>query len=220
MSPSITLRSELYLLNHPFYQAWMDGRLSLAALRDYACQYYHHVEAFPRYLQNAVELTTEGESQKILRENLAEEDGSAFGTSHPELWLQFAEGVGVSPVEVKSATYREGIQNVVETFTTCSRGSFPQALGCLYAYESQVPEIAHSKIAGLQRHFDIHDEKTLAFFEVHKTADIQHRESLLKVIEALPEEQKHEAQKAADKACESLWNFLSDVASVHGVVGV
>ena len=36
------------MLRHPFYQAWTEGRLSLDTLRDYARQYFHHVEAFPR----------------------------------------------------------------------------------------------------------------------------------------------------------------------------
>ncbi|HTV07041.1 MAG TPA: hypothetical protein VME86_16855, partial [Acidobacteriaceae bacterium] len=39
-----------HLLQHPFYQAWSRGELSMDALRDYATQYYQHVAAFPTYL--------------------------------------------------------------------------------------------------------------------------------------------------------------------------
>jgi pyrroloquinoline quinone (PQQ) biosynthesis protein C len=38
------------LLQHPFYQSWTKGELTLPVLRDYAQQYYHHVAAFPTYL--------------------------------------------------------------------------------------------------------------------------------------------------------------------------
>ena len=38
------------LLCHPFYQAWSAGRLTRDDLREYAQDYYHHVEAFPSYL--------------------------------------------------------------------------------------------------------------------------------------------------------------------------
>src|SRR5690242_16758815 len=38
------------LLCHPFYQAWSAGKLTRDDLRDYACEYYHHVAAFPTYL--------------------------------------------------------------------------------------------------------------------------------------------------------------------------
>ena len=40
--------AERAMLSHPFYQAWTEGRLPLDTLRDYARQYFHHVEAFPR----------------------------------------------------------------------------------------------------------------------------------------------------------------------------
>src|SRR5580658_5821524 len=38
------------LLCHPFYKAWSAGELTRDDLREYAQDYYHHVEAFPSYL--------------------------------------------------------------------------------------------------------------------------------------------------------------------------
>lgn len=211
MNTSFTISDEHFLLKHPFYQAWMAGQLSRTALQDYARQYYHHVEAFPRYLEGALQICREDRAKTVLAENLAEEDGTTYGTSHPELWLRFAEGVGTSREEVKSAEWRGGIRNVVETFQGLSRASYAQSLGALYAYESQVPEIAHSKIEGLKAHYSVTDERTLSFFEVHKTADVEHRESLRELIEALPAEEQEQARQAAAKACRALWDFLSDV---------
>jgi pyrroloquinoline-quinone synthase len=216
MKQSFTLNTDLFLLKHPFYQAWVEGRLSKETLQDYARQYYHHVEAFPRYLQNALALRPDEKTEVILAENLSEEDGSAYGTSHPELWLRFAEGLGVTRDHVKASQPRSGIKKVVEIFTACSKGSLSDALGCLYAYESQVPEIAHSKIEGLKRHFGVQDERTLSFFEVHKSADVHHRESLLRLIEGLPSAHKAQAKVAADSASQVLWDFLSDVHQVNG----
>lgn len=40
----------LHLLKHPFYQSWNVGSLSRESLQAYACEYYHHVKAFPRYI--------------------------------------------------------------------------------------------------------------------------------------------------------------------------
>lgn len=214
MTTSVELKTDLYLLKHPFYQAWVEGTLPKHSLKDYAEQYYHHVEAFPRYLQNALTHTVPTAAQEILAENLAEEDGTAYGTSHPELWLRFAEGVGAPRANVRTAHLRHGISQVVNTFTRLSQASWPQALGALYAYESQVPEIAHSKIEGLKTHFAIHDERTLAFFEVHKTADVAHRASLKQLLDQLTPAEQAQAQLAADEACRALWDFLSDVHKV------
>lgn len=211
MNTAFAINADLHLLRHPFYQAWMEGHITRTALQDYARQYSHHVEAFPGYLQSALSLCSNAEGRTVLAENLAEEDGTAYGTSHPELWLRFAEGVGTTREEVKGAELRAGIKNVVDTFHTLTRASYAQALGALYAYESQVPEVAQSKIEGLQRHYGVTDERSLSFFEVHKSADVEHRERLLALIEALPADQKEKAKQAADQACKALWGFLSDV---------
>lgn len=211
MKNTFAFREEFHLLKHPFYQAWMEGKLTHNTLQDYVRQYYHHVEAFPRYLQNALAICDAPETRAILAENLSEEDGTKYGTSHPELWLRFAEGLGVSREETKTAPLRSGIEGVVGTFQGASRASLAKALGALYAYECQVPEIAASKIEGLKQHFGVADARSLEFFEVHKKADIEHRESILALINRLPEEERAEAQQAADQASQSLWNFLSDV---------
>ncbi|MFZ4404890.1 MAG: CADD family putative folate metabolism protein [Pseudobdellovibrionaceae bacterium] len=209
---------DLFLLKHPFYQAWMEGKLNISILQDYVGQYFHHVEAFPQYLQNALENTTQPVARQILAENLAEEDGTAYGTSHPELWLRFADGIGADRAEVRAAKLRQGIRNVVDTFTTFSKGSLGEALGSLYAYESQVPEVAASKIEGLQKNYGINDERTLSFFEVHKVADVAHRESVMQLIQQLPADEKQKAQHAADVSCQALWDFLTDVHNESGLV--
>jgi hypothetical protein len=49
------------LLQHPFYQSWTKGELTLPVLRDYAEQYYQHVAAFPTYL-SALHSHTSGAS--------------------------------------------------------------------------------------------------------------------------------------------------------------
>ncbi|MFX7784919.1 hypothetical protein ABTJ92_22105, partial [Acinetobacter baumannii] len=38
------------LLTHPFYQSWSMGALKRDEIKEYACDYYHHVAAFPEYL--------------------------------------------------------------------------------------------------------------------------------------------------------------------------
>src|SRR5438270_12991076 len=85
------------LLTHPFYQAWAKGELTREHLRNYAMQYFHHVAAFPNYLEmfeSRPQLT--GVLVQAVDENRAGEDG------HAELWLDFAEGMGVDRSSVSS----------------------------------------------------------------------------------------------------------------------
>jgi len=203
--------NERHLLKHPFYQAWMAGTLSRETLRDYAAQYFHHVDRFPRYI-GAIHSFCENAADRVkLLENLDDEEGRAHGTPHPDLWLQFAEGMGVSRDQVRATVPRAAIQKVTDTFFALARSSYAEGLGALYAYESQVPEVATSKIEGLKNRYGIHDAKTLEFFTVHEAADVEHRAVIGEMLEKLPVEQKALARAAAEKAATALWDFLSDV---------
>ncbi|WP_010597846.1 iron-containing redox enzyme family protein [Rickettsiella massiliensis] len=59
-------------------------------------QYYHHVEAFPRYLSATHSNCLSAAAREVLLDNLNDEEGSNGRESHPDLWLQFAKGLGLS----------------------------------------------------------------------------------------------------------------------------
>src|SRR5438445_12930830 len=84
---------ERHLLKQPFCRAWTEGRLSMDALRGYAGQYYKHVAAFPTYLSAIHSHTKDLPTRQYLLENLIDEERG--DENHPELWLRFAEGLGV-----------------------------------------------------------------------------------------------------------------------------
>ena len=91
------LQSELapyHLLKHTFYQKWEKGEIPKSRLKYYASQYYHHVSAFPRYISALHSLCENAQDRKFLLENLNDEEGQR-GVPHPELWMYFAEGLGL-----------------------------------------------------------------------------------------------------------------------------
>ncbi len=105
---------QYHLLKHPFYQAWSKGQLPKEALRTYAAQYYRHVAAFPTYLSALHARAEEGRARRVILENLVDEEYKT--PTHPELWLRFAEGLGLKRSEVEGApTWRE-TGRVVSTF--------------------------------------------------------------------------------------------------------
>lgn len=203
--------SDLHLLKHPFYQAWMEGKITNEQLKEYARQYYKHVSAFPRYISAIHSQCENEEARKLLLENLNDEEGVTHGLPHPEMWMRFAEGLGNTREEVKSAEAKAAIENVMNTFFKYARKSYHEGLGALYAYEAQVPEVAHSKIEGLKEKYNIHDKNTLLFFEVHKSADVEHRQVVEKLLNSLPEKEKQEAMMAARETAKALWDFLTEV---------
>src|SRR5262245_16640633 len=85
---------ELSLLKHTFYMAWSKGELSQDILQRYAAQYYSQVKSFPCFISRIHSRCDEIKVRKKLNENLWDEE--MHGTDHPALWMQFANGLGVS----------------------------------------------------------------------------------------------------------------------------
>lgn len=206
------LTQEQGLLKHPFYQAWNAGTLAPDRLRHYAVQYYRHVEAFPRYLSTLHSRCENLETRQALLENLIEEERGEG--NHPELWLRFAEALGVTRQEVAAATAQPATRELVDTFMELARQrSLEAGLASLYVYEAQFPAVATTKIDGLKRHYGVSDPRGLAFFEVHRQADVEHARTTAELIErhCIGAEQAEQALAGAREAVTALWRMLDSV---------
>jgi pyrroloquinoline-quinone synthase len=211
--------AERAMLQHPFYQAWTEGRLPLDTLRAYARQYFHHVEAFPCAVSAVHSACPDRHGRRMLAENLAEEEGIDAGKQdHASLWVMFACGLGESEAGVRAQALNPETQALIDTFRKLSRRSYASGLGALYAYESQFPGVASAKIEGLVDRYGIADEETLRFFRVHESADVEHSAVCRALLDRLPEGERAEAVAAGEELAVALWNFLSGVearAPVH-----
>src|SRR6266849_8889358 len=85
------------LLCHPFYKAWSAGELTREDLREYGQDYFHHVEAFPQYLQEFGARVEDDQLRRAVVVNREDEMGLHGSPSHAELWLDFVEGMGGEP---------------------------------------------------------------------------------------------------------------------------
>jgi pyrroloquinoline-quinone synthase len=207
------------MLSHPFYQAWEEGALTKDALRAYARQYFHHVEAFPRAVSAVHANCPSAQGRRLLAENLAEEEGVAEGKDdHAKLWLDFAAGMGADEAEVRAVSVNPETQVLIDAFRTLSRKSYASGLGALYAYESQLPAIAKTKIEGLVERYDVSEEATLKFFQVHEYADVEHSDVCRELLDVLPEADRAEAHAAACELAEALRTFLSGMQRETGMV--
>src|SRR5687768_10363111 len=192
--------AERAMLSHPFYQAWTEGRLPLDTLRDYARQYFHHVEAFPRAVSAVHSACPDRDGRRMLAENLAEEEGLEAGKQdHATLWMMFACGLGENEIAVREQALNAETRNLIDTFRRLSATSYASGLGALYAYESQFPGVASAKIEGLVDRYGVADEPTLRFFRVHESADVEHGQVCRDLLDQLPEAERGEAIAAGEE---------------------
>lgn len=200
------------LLEHPFYQAWQRGALTLDDLRLYAAQYYHHVLAFPQYVSAAHAQCPDQHDRQALLENLIEEERG--DENHPELWLRFGEGIGAARRSVETALPLPETCALVDLYRdVTARRTFAEACAALYVYESQVPDVARTKIAGLRQFFGVSDARTLQFFAVHVEADEVHAQVGADMVRRHTTTPAARAAvlRSATECADALWTFLDGV---------
>jgi pyrroloquinoline-quinone synthase len=206
------------MLSHPFYQAWEAGTLTKDALAAYAKQYFHHVEAFPRAVSAVHANCPDAKGRRLLAENLAEEEGLGEGKDHhAALWLGFAAALGADEAAVRAVKLNPETQHLIDTFRGLSRRSYASGLAALYAYESQLPAVARTKIKGLVERYDINSERALKFFEVHEGADIEHADVCRELLDELPESERADAHAAACELADALRLFLTGMQRETGM---
>ena len=210
------------LLCHPFYWAWAAGELTRDDLRDYACQYYHHVESFPCYLAELALRLDEGELRRAVLANMCDEKGAPDGSGkdsvpHSELWLDFAEGMGA----IRDMRWHLPVAEVRELMRdfhrVASEGTPEEALAAFYVYESQVPRVAQEKERGLRAMYGA-DDKTCGYFTLHGTADIYHSKVWRGQLENRIAENPEAAQGALDAAentARLLWQALDGIEAAR-----
>lgn len=200
------------LLDHPFYQAWTRGELTLDELRDYAAQYYAFEAAFPRFLSAIHARCEDAAVRQSLLTNLWDEEYGA--NNHLRLWLNFCEGLGLSAEEVRAAEARPQTMALIDTYTRlCAEGSVAEGVAALYAYESQASEVAYQKILGLAANYGIDDARTISFFAAHVDADEAHSAAEAAALERLADGQEacEAVRGATTTARDALYNFLSGI---------
>jgi pyrroloquinoline-quinone synthase len=200
---------ERSLLKHPFYQAWNAGTLPLESLRDYAKQYFHFEAAFPTFLSSIHARMEPGAARQAVLENLWDEEHGA--QNHLALWLSFCESLGLDEAEVRASEPSAETRELVDGFrTACAEGSVAEGLATLYAYESQAPHVAETKINGLRAFYGFEDPKGYEFFSVHRDIDVYHSQAERDVIVAAATTSQARAglEEATRAAAGRLWRFL------------
>ena len=207
---------EFSMLKHPFYVAWTEGKLSKEILADYAKQYYAHVRAFPTYVSAVHSRCDDVALRQELLENLIEEERGT--ENHPELWLRFAEGLVASRDDVKSAKLLPSTDASVTRLKTLTQSDdYRRGLAALYAYESQIPEVARTKREGLKSFYGIDSERAVSFFRVHEDIDVLHQQTAKQILtdKCQTGDEQVAAINAARDSAKALWSFLDGVCEAY-----
>jgi len=199
-----------HLTQHPFYKAWDRGEVPMKALKEYARQYFLFVSEFPRLVSRVHANTRDLDDRIAILDNLNEEEDPKL--PHEELWLRFAEGLGIKRSEMNPKPLPETKKMLATLRRLCDKG-IAEGSAALLAYEAQIPEIARIKKEGLVKFYNCTTKRALKFFNVHQVADIEHQKTwkrLIKKHATTPTAQK-ETRAALDTSLDAMWNMLTGV---------
>jgi pyrroloquinoline quinone (PQQ) biosynthesis protein C len=190
------------LLTHPFYRRWEAGTLAEGELATYAEQYRHIERELPVTLAAIVEALPAGRARDLVEANLADELGTP--EPHAQLFESFARAAGATP----DAPATPSTAALLAVVRTTAANDPVAALAMIAAYEVQAADIAASKGDGLRRHYGF-DEEGTAFWDVHRTQEVEHAGWSMEALTAL-EADLDVVQAAATVSADSWWLFLSE----------
>ena len=200
-------RTEINVLEHPFYQRWNAGELSAQELSCYAGEYRHAVRALADASALAAAKAPGEHAQELGRH--AEEE-----TAHVALWEQFARACGAGPADGQRP--RAETDTCVAAWT--AGGSLLEHLAVLYVIEAGQPQISRTKIEGLSAHYGYSAEgPATEYFRVHESRDVEHARAAAELIVELiaeaddPERESERMLHGATAALQGNWLLLDGV---------
>ena len=166
---------ERSLLNHPFYQAWSDGKLTRESLTGYSKEYYQLVKAVPIFMTQLMDHVP-----SPLYDELDLHQQEEF--SHIGMWERFASGLGVSRNDLLNYDGLDKTNHAISGMHNLM-GSLQNGAAAMYAFEKEIPKISEIKLQGLAEFYGLTNEDVTKYFKEHMEADIRHTASWKQLID-------------------------------------
>jgi pyrroloquinoline-quinone synthase len=207
---------------HPLWLEIAEGRLPRAALGPFAVQFFLQVREFPRAVSALHSKCPDARERIELAESLYEEETgriSGCNVSHPELFIRFGEGVGVSRAAMVDGAPLPETAALIDWFerSTRERPFIEGAAATNLAAEGQVPGAFGPFARALERHYGCTSE-AVAFWDVHEHADREHSAIGDHIVVRLATTPALEegVRRAVTRSLELWWQFFDGIARAVG----
>jgi pyrroloquinoline quinone (PQQ) biosynthesis protein C len=161
------------VINEPFARAWIDGTLSIEAMRGFVAQLAHHLRLAGAFHSRIASGCPDLPTRQFIISNAAGEDGVGGGRPHLELILDFGEAIGMPrELALQVPPLPETVVHINSLMELISR-SFVEGIATFYAIEPQGPEFLGQFVHALRTKYGI-DDPRLFYFDEHVEADTEH----------------------------------------------
>jgi pyrroloquinoline-quinone synthase len=206
---------------HPLWFKIQEGRLSRQGLQGFARQFFLQVVEFPRAVSALHSRCGDlGERKKLAESVYEEETGKLSGSKpHPELFIDFAVGVGLRREEVLAAEPLPSTAALIHWFEFSTKIlSFLEGVAAInLAAEGQVVGAFGPFARALQKHYGL-SETEVAFWDVHELADAEHSDvgDHIVVRHATTDELQGRIRRAVKTSLGMWWQFFEGMDDRYG----
>lgn len=165
------------LLKHPFYRAWVEGKLTIDHLKGYSKEYFQLVKSIPKFVQNIYDnrplnnIKEDYYNSKYLNniKQIQKEEND-----HVSEWINFALELGVGKRELIEYEGTQDVNMAITNLKKLSDSSIVKAASMMYSLEKEIPKISTSKLDGLENFYGINNLRAINYFKIHQKVDIEH----------------------------------------------
>jgi pyrroloquinoline-quinone synthase len=197
---------------HPIRQLLLSGRLTKEQLRWWARNQFHEFRNIHRFFGVRYQKCPIPELRRLLLENMVEEEGEdLFGgkyPSHRELWIRFAEGIGVSRDDILNYEPLPGIRAALEMYVSLVQQShWAVAIGTGLVFEGGGPKRMGEERRALEKYYSWIPSEALDFFRAHEYHDEGHGNMVIDVIKqhCMAIQLQQEMREAVRQRADIMW---------------
>jgi pyrroloquinoline quinone (PQQ) biosynthesis protein C len=192
-SDLLALRDQRHTKNHPLFDRWVAGELTVPQMARFIAQHYHFAKSVISTFGICFAKTVP-EVQKFMIGNLAEEfgigdeyDGHHYEADedhgHNDLLLRFAAVGGLSAADVEQTELLPGTRALLDFLWRIAYNEPWQVyLAAQSSLESQMVGLQQRLLPAFSQYGFERTDKRIQWFAAHETADIRHSEDALALI--------------------------------------
>jgi pyrroloquinoline quinone (PQQ) biosynthesis protein C len=217
----VATRDAKHSKNHPFFDLWVQGKLTREQTAFYCTQHYHYVVEYLNWMAFEASQIPQRDVKAYLFENLSDEENPE--DRHLDMLKDYVVASGLSRETVESSAVlaeTEGLQNW--GWRLVYQQPWQAALaGMFVGLESQFLDICKKIVPALHAHYGFKaGAREIRFFEEHIHADEIHGSKGFAIVEkycTTPELQAL-ALKVVEEATLRRWRYMNGIYwyALHG----
>lgn len=215
----LRIRDRHHVKNHPFFDEWAEGRLSMRQMGGYMLQHYLHVVDIFRAMGVLYSKAPE-EAGRFVIENLAEEHGllgmqDRDATDHFEIIKRFIRAAGYSDADLAPENrYLWNWARIHSFWDVVNRYPWQVFMAMLACLESQEVGLNGRLVPAFYQHYGYKpSDPVIRFFEEHYVADVEHGSRSLGLVDTFATDETVIAQclQMAELGCRYKWEYMNEI---------